>query len=143
MKKFMLLCLLTLGSFSAFAQKKFVNLTPVYFGERIISPNPKDGGCSQNGLCKIGNMNRVGDECSTCPQAEAEISVVNGRAAMRFKKASFKNGGEKFFAGGLFLVDSLCAFSAEDLKGSGLEPFKVAAGKYKIADQGEFFFVQF
>ena len=139
----MILCLLTLCSLSAFAQKKYVIGVTVAFGDRLSGPGPKDKGCANRGICDLAFMDRVGDECSTCPQAEAEISVVNGRAAMRFKKASFKNGGEKFFVGGLFQVDGLCAFSAEDLKGSGIEPFKVAAGKYKIADQGEFFFVQF
>lgn len=141
----MLLCLLTLGSFSAFAQKKVINgpLVSVYFGNRLSGMGPHGQGCDKYGICDLGFMNRVGEECSTCPQAEAEISVVNGRAAMRFKKASFKNGAEKFFAGGLFQVDSLCAFSEEDLKGSGIQAFKVAAGKYKIADQGEFYFIQF
>ena len=142
MKKLLILCLLALGGLSASAQKTYIPGVSVSFGDRFSGPHGR--GCAARGICDLGFMNRVGGvECSTCPLAEAEISVVSGRAAFRFKKSSFENGAANFFTGSLFQVDSMCAFSAKDLEGSGIEPFKVAPGKYKIVDQGEFFFIQF
>ena len=144
MKKLLILCLLALGGLSASAQKTYIPGVSVTFGDRLNGTGPHGRGCAARGICDLGFMNRVGGvECSTCPLAEAEISVVNGRAAFRFKKSSFENGAAYFFTGSLFQVDGMCAFSAKDLEGSGIEPFKVAPGKYKIVDQGEFFFIQF
>lgn len=144
MKKFIFLCLLAFTSLGAFAQKHYNPGVTVYFGDRQTGTGPHAHGCSRYGICDLAFMDRAGESgCSTCPQAEAELTVLNGRAAFRFNKSSFQNDAGKFFANGLFVVDSLCTFSADDLKGSGIPPFKVAAGKYKIVDQGTHFFIQF